>query len=72
MADNKEGGPLRGLYVLATMGVQLAVSTFVGLFIGYYLDRFFGSSPWLTIIFLILGTAAGFKNMFTTARKYGK
>ena len=37
----------------------LPVSTFVGYAIGYYLDKAFGTG-WLKILFLILGSVAGF------------
>jgi Uncharacterized protein conserved in bacteria len=53
------------------MGIQMVASTFIGLAIGIYLDRYFGTKPWLTILFLLFGIAAGFKNIYTTARKYG-
>jgi len=72
MAENKGGRPAKGFYVLASMGMQLAANTIGGVFIGYYLDRYFGTSPWLTIIFLILGTAAGLRNIYAAAKKYGR
>lgn len=52
-----------------TVGLNLVLSTFVGLAIGYWLDRFFNTSPWLTIIFLILGIIAGFRELFRMAKK---
>jgi len=56
---------------LFTIGTQLVASTFGGLAIGYYLDRYLGTSPWFTIGLLLLGIAAGFFNIYTTAKKYG-
>jgi len=41
------------------MALLLPASTFVGYAIGYYLDKFFGTT-WLKIVFLILGSVAGF------------
>ncbi len=69
----EENGPgfYKGLAMLASMGIAMVVSTVIGLVIGIYLDKLFGTKPWLTIIFLLLGIAAGFKNMYETARKYG-
>ncbi|MFN3787755.1 MAG: AtpZ/AtpI family protein [Sulfurihydrogenibium azorense] len=37
---------------------------------GYLLDKYFGTSPYLTIIFFFLGLAAGFRNMYIDAKKY--
>jgi F0F1-type ATP synthase assembly protein I len=41
------------------LALLLPCATFVGYFIGYYLDKQFGTT-WLKIVFLILGSAAGF------------
>ena len=41
------------------LALLLPVSTFVGLEIGKYLDRVFGTS-WMQVTFLILGSVAGF------------
>jgi ATP synthase protein I len=46
------------------VGIHLVTATFVGLAVGYYLDKWLGTRPWLTMIFLLLGIAAGFKNMY--------
>jgi len=69
--DNQGKGVFKGLAMLASMGIAMVVSTFIGLGIGIYLDGVFGTKPWLTIIFLIFGIAAGFKNMFEMTRRYG-
>ena len=42
-----------------SLALILPASTFVGYAIGYVLDRKFGTQ-WLQILFLILGTIAGF------------
>jgi len=36
----------------------------IGLAVGYFLDKWFRSSPYLTIIFTLYGIAAGFVNLF--------
>lgn len=59
----------RQLLQASTVGLNLVLSTFVGLAIGYGLDKFFNSSPWLTIIFLILGIIAGFRELVRIAKK---
>jgi ATP synthase protein I len=59
----------RQLLEASTVGLNLVLSTFVGLAIGYGLDSFFNTSPWLTIIFLIIGIIAGFRELFRIAKK---
>ncbi|MFO7875680.1 MAG: AtpZ/AtpI family protein [Desulfovermiculus sp.] len=51
------------------LGIHLVATTFVGLAVGYFLDRWLGTKPWLTMLFLVLGIVAGFKNMFQEVKK---
>ena len=53
----------------STVGLNLVLSTFVGLAIGYGLDSYFHTSPWLTIIFLIIGIITGFRELIRIAKK---
>jgi ATP synthase protein I len=55
---------IKQLVRLSTIGVTLVAATAIGLAIGYGLDRLFGTSPWLTLTFLLFGIAAGFLNLF--------
>jgi ATP synthase protein I len=55
---------LSGAALVSVIGIQLAVSTIVGAGIGYLLDRWLGTEPWLLVLFFILGTIAGFREMF--------
>lgn len=50
--------------ILSTMGITLVAATAIGLAMGYYLDKWLHTSPWLTILFLLFGIAAGFLNIF--------
>jgi len=62
----------RLLGVASTVGINLVISTFIGFAIGWLLDnKVFNTSPWFTIIFLILGIAAGFKYLFKIVSKMG-
>jgi ATP synthase protein I len=63
---------LRQFALLGSVGLHLVLGTFAGLAIGYFLDRAFTTSPWLTLIFLALGVAAGFMNLFRVTRRQQK
>ena len=53
-----------------TVGLNLVFSTFIGLAIGYGLDKLFKVTfPWLTIIFLILGIVSGFRDLVRLAKR---
>lgn len=73
--SNKKGSKkefFRYLGVASTVGINLVISTFIGFAIGWFLDnKLFNTSPWFTIIFLILGITAGFKYLFKIAKKIG-
>ena len=55
--------------VLSTVGITMVVATVIGYFIGLFLDRVFGTAPWLMITFLLFGIAAGFKNLYDQTKK---
>jgi ATP synthase protein I len=63
---------IRLLAVASTMGLSMVLATFIGLAAGYYMDQYFGTSPYLTIIFLILGIVAGFRNIVVLLRRLRK
>lgn len=48
---------------------ELVVGVVVGVGMGWALDRALGTAPWLMVLFLILGFAAGISNVVRTARK---
>lgn len=53
----------RELAYYSSIGFSVAFSIFIGLGAGVYLDRWLETSPWCTLIFLVLGIAAGFRNI---------
>ena len=56
----------------SVVGLNLVSATFVGLFIGWWLDRWLDTGPWLLLAFLVLGIAAGFKNVLVEVKKIQK
>ena len=42
----------------------MVASTLIGLGMGYYLDKWLGTSPWLTLVFLGFGVVSGFRNIY--------
>ena len=60
------------LFRASLLGIHLVATTFVGLAVGYYLDRWLGTHPWLKMVFLLFGIAAGFKNMFQEVQRMQK
>ena len=63
---------MRELAYYGSIGFSVALSIFIGLFIGVWLDRKFDTSPWLTLIFLGFGIAAGYRNIGLAIKKSRK
>ncbi|AJF05383.1 AtpZ/AtpI family protein [Geoalkalibacter subterraneus] len=59
----------KSLGFLSSIGISMVAATIIGLAMGYYLDRWLETSPWLTLIFLLFGIIAGFRNMFILTRR---
>ena len=64
----------RGLFMGSAfrLGTELVAAVVVGTIIGFILDNWFGTKPWLIIIFFFLGSIAGMLNVIRAARKMQK
>jgi len=51
------------------IGVTIIACLAVGIFLGWLLDRFLGTSPWLLMVFAFFGVAAAFKSIFDFSKK---
>jgi ATP synthase protein I len=63
---------IRELAFYSSLGFSVSLSIFIGLGIGVYLDRRFETTPWLTLIFLGFGIAAGYRNIGLAIKKSRK
>ena len=54
------------------LGTELIAAVAVGTIIGFILDSWFDTKPWLIIIFFFLGAAAGMLNVIRAANKMQK
>ncbi len=57
-----------GLGMAWRITVELVVAVMVGAGIGYALDSWLGSAPWLMMLFLLLGGVAGVMNAYRAAK----
>ncbi len=60
---------IKSLYYLSTVGLSMALSIAIGAGIGYYLDKWLGTSPWMFFVFLGCGIAAAFRNLYIMYKK---
>ena len=62
----------KGMESLATTGVigmHMVSGPLVGFAIGYGLDAWLGTGPWLKLVFLVMGIIAGFMNVYEDTRR---
>ena len=51
------------------MSTELVSAVVVGTIIGFILDNWFGTKPWLILIFFFVGVIAGIMNVIKSAKK---
>jgi ATP synthase protein I len=56
----------------ASVGMELGLSVAIGLLIGWWLDQHFGTSPWLMLLWLVFGMAAGFRGVLRAVKRADK
>ena len=64
--DNKKGLFMGSAFRL---GTELVAAVVVGTIIGFILDSWFDTKPWLIIIFFFMGSIAGVLNVIRAAKK---
>jgi ATP synthase protein I len=70
LSENEKRGSFMGFAF--KIGTELVAAVGVGTIIGFILDSWFGTKPWLIIIFFFLGSAAGMLNVIRVAKKMQK
>lgn len=56
---------LKILAYFSQIGVTMGASIIIGVLLGKYLDEWLGTSPWLLLIFSLLGAGAAIKSLLT-------
>ena len=70
LSDSEKRGSFMGNAF--KLGTELVAAVGVGTIIGFILDNWFGTKPWLIIIFFFLGAVAGLLNVIRTANRMQK
>ncbi len=71
--ESKDKNQLPGsaLGLAFRVGVELVSALAIGLGIGWLLDAWLDTRPWLMVVFIFLGGAAGILNVYRMARGFG-
>ena len=70
LSDSEKRGSFMGNAF--KLGTELVAAVAVGTIIGFILDTWFDTKPWLIIIFFFLCAAAGMLNVIKTANRMQK
>jgi ATP synthase protein I len=57
---------------VSSIGIALVLAIFGCFFLGRWLDQQLGTDPYLTLLFLLIGIAAGFRNIYVLIKRYIK
>ena len=52
-----------------TIGMHMVSGPIVGFAIGYGLDKWLDTDPWLKLVFFVIGIGAGFLNVYKDAQR---
>ena len=72
--DNVQGSSLSpvGLASAWRLTTEMFAAILVGGGLGWLIDRWLGTQPWLMLVFLGIGLSAGTLNAFRAARRFEK
>ena len=62
--DGQKGLPVGPWGIGLRAGVEVVSALVVGIGIGWLLDRWLGTWPWLFLVFFVLGSVAGVLNVY--------
>jgi len=69
MPDDNKRREYRQLFEASAIGWMFPIAIGLGALWGWGMDKLFGTSPWLTVIFSVFGVVAAFINLFRMAKR---
>ena len=54
----------KSLFSYSALGIEMGLCVAIGSVAGYYLDRYFGTNPYLTLVFMFFGIVAAFRAVY--------
>ena len=70
--SSNNNGSNSSIGVAFKMSTELVAAVAVGTIIGFILDNWFGTKPWLILIFFFVGVIAGVMNVIKSAKRMQK
>jgi len=69
--QQKNPPPGNALGLAFRIGVELVSALAIGVGVGWLLDSWLGTKPWLMLVFILLGGGAGILNVYRVASGFG-
>ena len=72
MSNNNKGSPndmFKALAFVSQIGITIVVCVAIGLLLGTLLDRWLGTSPWLLILFILIGIGTAIRSIVDFAKR---
>ena len=70
--NTQNNNPSSSLGIAFKMSTELVAAVVVGTIIGFILDDWFGTKPWLILMFFFVGVVAGIMNVIKSAKNMQK
>ena len=70
MSSKERKAILKAMGLMSQIALTFIACIVIGIFGGRFLDSHFGTSPWLLIIFTLIGCMSAFKSMMDLAKKF--
>ena len=70
--NTQNNNPSSNLGIAFKMSTELVAAVVVGTIIGFILDEWFGTKPWLILMFFFVGVIAGIMNVIKSAKNMQK
>tara|TARA_B100000482_G_scaffold122722_1_gene88753 strand:- start:90 stop:365 length:276 start_codon:yes stop_codon:yes gene_type:complete len=71
-SQSSEDSQSSKLGIAFKMSTEMVAAVLVGTIIGFILDTWFGTKPWLILIFFFVGVVAGILNVIRSAKRMQK
>lgn len=70
--QNNQKDVVRSLLSYSSLGLEMGFCVVIGLAAGHYLDEYFSTGPYLTIIFMVFGIVAAFRAVYSAYKRLKK
>lgn len=68
--NNNKFDIMKAFSLFMQLGITMVICMLLGLYVGRFLDGRFGSTPWLTIVFLLMGAGAAIKVLYDLSKDW--